>query len=281
METRWMKTRWRKLQRRFRSTSVAKLTVAGGVVVAAAVAVALVVYLGSRDDPAEPEQPWDDTVAAYVGEVAITEEEVDAVIAELRQAREPAAREVPEDQAEGLDEAAQAAIVDDQLAELDARMALDRDRVIQMRILTEAGTRHADQTGLTIPPPEVDHLAEDIGLEPENAYVVVAAEFFAVMNALQETVVPVEPTEEDQREVHDHLVADGLTSTTFEQAKPQLTRDAIGDPVALRNLLVEVVDQAGIRVNPRHDPVYRVAVPIGEGATWLAVPLGGSGGSGG
>src|SRR5690606_36078127 len=97
--------------------------------------------------------------------------------------------------------------------------------------------------------------------------------FFAVMAILQAEAEAVEPTESDQREVHEHLVEAGLTTTTVEEAQPVLTAQLVGLQVAIRNFLREALDQAQVWGHPRYDLVYRVPVPVGGGESWLGVPL--------
>lgn len=246
------------------------LTVLAVVVVVAAIAVTG--FLVFRDGPGSGAR--DDSVIAAVGEVEITEPEVDAVIASLRQAREEDAERMVDRVSGEPSEAEREQLLEQQLAGLDERLAADRERVIEMRILTEAGRGYAEQRGMTVPPPDLATVGDDAGLPEGHPYVRVVGEFFAVMTVLHAQVEPAEPTEADQREVYDHLVADGLTDSSFEEAQEVLTPALLGEWVGLRDLLRDVVDEAEVWVNPRYDPVYRVPVPMGEGGgSWLGVPL--------
>ena len=255
-------------RRRSVLTVIAKL--AAVIVVVAGIAVTG--FLVFREDP--PPEPWDDSVAAYVGPEAIAEEQVAAVIDELRTTREETYQErlaeLPDDADPAEREALQA-----QIDGLEERLRFDHERVIEMRILTEAGAHYAEQAGLTVPEPDPDLVGGELGLAPDHSYIVVAAEFVAVMNVLSAEVEATEPTETDQREIYDHMVAQGLSGVTFEQAQEVLTIEVIGEPVGMRNLISQVVEQAEVRVNPRYDLVYRVPVRLGEAETWLGVPLGG------
>jgi hypothetical protein len=191
----------------------------------------------------------DPSVAAYVGGVQITEAEVDDLMAELEGAL-------------GIETAQQRAEI--------------RGQLVELRVLTEAATAYAEAEGLELPAPGLEAQATQLGLDRDSPAVRVVAEFSAAMGMLSGSVEPARPTEADQREVYDNLVAEGLTNAPFEQAQPDLNRETIGGPVALRNLIVEVVDRADIRVNPRYDLVHRVVVPLGGVQTWLSVPLGDS-----
>ncbi|HLU32632.1 MAG TPA: hypothetical protein VKZ74_01225 [Natronosporangium sp.] len=218
--------------------------------------------------------PWDDSVAAYVGAETIAEAEVEEVVADLRQAREQSYQERLEELPDDADPAERAAL-QAQLDGLEERLAFDHERVIEMQILTEAGTRYAEQAGLTVPEPDPDVVGEQLGLAPDLSYIQVAAEFVAVMDVLSGEVESAQPTVADQREIYDHMVSQGLSGVSFEQAQQVLTAELIGQPVGMRNLLTEVVAQADVRVNPRYELVFRVPVRLGEAETWLGVPLDG------
>jgi hypothetical protein len=153
-------------------------------------------------------------------------------------------------------------------------MEVTRNRIIEMRILTEAGRAHLQAEGTPVPGPALEFQASELGLDVDSAYVRVVAEFFAVMTVVQDQSQPIAPSEADQREVHDHLVADGMTTVPFEEAREILNQDTIGQPVGIRNLIQNIVDGADIRVKPDYDLVYRVPVPLGSNETWLGVPLG-------
>jgi hypothetical protein len=241
-----------------------------------ALVLALVGMAGCTDDG----DSWDETVAAQVGEAAITEAEVDAVIEEVRAAIGEELEQELAALAEEMDEEELAEHREERFGELDDQVAVTRTRVIEMRILTAAAERYISEEGLA--PPDVpqtayDQQADDLGLAADNAYVRLVTEFLATLSVLQRATGPVAPSEADQREVYDHLVAEGLTTVPFEEARAVLNQDLIGQQVGMRNLLVEVVDRAEVRVSPAYDLVYRVPVPVGSAESWLALPLGESG----
>jgi hypothetical protein len=224
--------------------------------------------VGCRSDPA---------VAAYVGDARVTEAEVDQVIGDLRSEVGDSIDEQLAELASELDAAALAEQETQRFDELEQQLAAIRDRVVEMRVLTEAGAGYAEQEGLAVAAPDLAQIGTDLGLSPDSEYVAVVAEFVAVMDALQDSVAPAPPAEADQREVYDHLVDDGLVSAPFAQVRPELDQQLLGQPVALRDRLAEAVSRAGVRLNPRYDLVYRVPVPIGNAQSWLGVPLGESG----
>jgi len=203
---------------------------------AAVVLVALGILLLAGPDPGRSEP----SVAASVNEVEITEAELDRLMADGGRL------------AEGL--------------------AADRNEVIGILVVTEAVTTYARQQGLTLPEPSVEAIAGDLQLAADSPYVRMVAEFFAVISAVQNAIVPVPPSEADQRELYDNLVSQGLT-TPFEELQGVLTAEAVGEWVAMRDQIAAAVGQADIQINPRYQPEHRVLVPLGDVQSWLSVPL--------
>jgi hypothetical protein len=240
-------------------------------------AMAGVLALGSLLACTDDDDGWaDDSVAAYVGDLPITEAELDAVAGDLRDEIGPQIENELEILAEDgtLTEQELADHEERRFGEMEQQVGINRTRSLEMRILTEAVIRHAEAEGLTIPEPAIEQQAFELELAEDNRYVGVVAGFFAAMAALQANTESAPPTEEDQREVYDHLVEAGLTTASFEEAQPVLTEELMGRQANLRSQLLEVVAQADVRVNPRYDLVYRVPVPVGSGESWLNVPLG-------
>jgi hypothetical protein len=249
-------------------------------VLAVALALALAAAAASAGCTDDGDDWEDDAVAAYVGDTAITEAELDAVADDLRAEIGAEIERELTDLAGELDEAELAERREQRYGELDQQIAVNRTRTLEMRILTEAADRYIAAEGLEppeVPQTAVDQQADDLGLSPDSAYVQVVTRFFGTLGVLQATTEPVPPSVADQREVHEHLVADGLTTVPFEEAQPALNQELIGRPVAMRNLLAEVLERAEVRVSPAYELVYRVPVPVGSGQSWLALPLGGSG----
>lgn len=222
---------------------------------------------------------WDDTVAAYVGEVAITEADVDRVAGTVR---EEISAEIEAEllrRAEEMDEEELAAYREERFGQLDQQMAQTRTRVIEMRVLTEAADRYIAAEGLDppqLPQAAIEQQAAELGLAADSPYVRLVTEFLATLAVLQAASEPAPPTGADQRQVYDHLVEEGLTTTPFEEARAVLTEELMGEPVGMRNLLAEVVQQAEVRVSPAYNLVYEIPVTVGSGESWLDLPLGDS-----
>jgi hypothetical protein len=225
------------------------------------------------------------TVAAYVDGTAITEAEIDAVMDEVRRSLEQDSEtrltqyEQRLTSTEGLAETELAAELESAHQQESEwrhqQLNLTRDRVVQMRVLTEAANRYAQQQGVAVSDPAPEALAEQVELPADHPYVAVVAEYFAVMTPLESTVDPVEPTEADQREIYDNLVASGQTTVPFAEAQQVLTIDTIGEAVAVRNLFLDILAEVEVRVDPRYGGVYQVPVEFPGGKTWLDVPLSG------
>lgn len=224
------------------------------------------------------------TVAAYVDDIVITEAEVDTVIDEVRDSLERAAESRLAQHEQRLTEAGKLGETELATEVENARrqefewrhqqLTVTRDRVVQMRILTEAASRYAQQQGVSVPEPDPQELAEQIALPTDHPYVAVVAEYFAVMTPLQNTVEPAEPTEADQRAIYDNLVASEQTTVPFAEAQQTLTKDTVGEAVAVRNLFRAILAEVKVRVSPHYEAVYQVPVEFPGGETWLDVPLG-------
>jgi hypothetical protein len=223
--------------------------------------------LAGSAHPVEISSCSDPAVAANVEDVAITEAEVDAAVAQVSDALEEVI-------AQNLPDAGEA----ERAAELAIRVEAEHPAVVERRILTEATLAYAETHGLPLPQPDVAGTAAAYELPAENDYVRMIAEYQAARAGLEGAVLgPAIPTEADQREVYDNVVAQGLTEVPFEQAQPMLTPELLGGPVALRNLITVVVDEADICVNPRYQLAHRVPVPIAGEQSWLSVPIGEAG----
>lgn len=244
----------------------------GGLVLAT-----LPVLAGCTDDGDDGDS-WDESVAAYVGEVAITEAEVDELAGAVRTEITAEIEQELEQAAEDLSEEELAARREQRFGQLEEQMATTRTRVIEMRILSAAADQYIFAEGLDppdVPQVAIEQQAHDLGLSEDNRYVHLVAEFLATLTVLQNEARSVPPSETDQREVYDNLVAAGLTSVPFEDAQQVLTQELMGEQVGMRNLLALVVDRAEIRVSPAYDLVYRVPVPMGgQAESWLGLPLG-------
>jgi hypothetical protein len=187
----------------------------------------------------------DRNVAAYVGDTQITEARVDTVMGSIRDA-----------------------------APAEAHGEI-RGRVVEMLVLTEAGTSYAETAGVQIPEPTPEEFAGQLGLPADNAYVQVVAGFLPVLNTINAQAQSTAPSEADQREVYDNLLFNGEpVQDPFEEVQQFFTQEAIGTAIGTRDLLTQVVADGDVTINPRYRLVHQVQVTIGQAQSWLGVPLG-------
>jgi len=187
----------------------------------------------------------DRNVAAYVGDTEITEARVDEVMTSIRD-----------------------------VAPAEAYGEI-RGRVVEMLVLTAAGTGYAETAGVQIPEPAPEEFADQLGLPVENAYVQVLSGFLAVLNTVNGRAQSTAPSEADQREVYRNLLFNGEPlQDPFEEVQRFFTEEAIGTAVGTRDLLTEVIADGDVTVNPKYRLVHQVQVTIGQAQSWLGVPLG-------
>lgn len=240
----------------------------------AAIVLSLLVVAGlvaCRSDPA---------VAAYVGDTEIPVERVNAVLDALRateeaQIEEDLARMVAqaEEQEVEVSEEALAQNRRLRLDNLESNLVAARDEVATFLVLTVAGTRYAEREGIALPEPRPDEIAQHFDVEDgEHPYAQVRAEFEAVLAALAEQVTLTDPSEADQREAYQNIqVPPDQELLPFDEVQEHFNVETIGFPVGLRDLLVEVIEQEEVRVQPGFDLLYRVPVQIGMAASFLVV----------
>lgn len=188
-------------------------------------------------------------LAVQVGDTVITQQEVDRVVAAWRRTQESTPQQLDED------------------------VESARRDLMTMLVITEAGSRYAAAEGLTLQPAPVAAYAEALELPEDDPFVVTFAEFRAVMDTLQATVVPVEPSPADQREVYDNLELQGLSLPPFEEAQPWLTGEQFARAVGMRDLITTVIERADVRVQPGYELVYRQPVAFQGATSYLEVPL--------
>jgi hypothetical protein len=223
----------------------------------------------------------DPPFAAQVADVEISEEQVDEVI----EALSVSYRQELEDELDRLGgfgnitEAEIAEFREDGLAEIDAQLASARDRVLLFLVLTEVATRFAADEGLSFPDPDLADAAGRTDLPEDHPYVEVLASFNAVVGTvLQARSEAAEPTEADQREAFENLQLDGaVPGASFEEFQEFLTPEVLAVPVGIRNLLVRMLGEVEVQVNPDYRLEYQVPVTVGPARSHLGVFIGGAG----
>jgi hypothetical protein len=145
--------------------------------------------------------------------------------------------------------------------------------VVRMLVLREAALRYAQRQGITVPPADAGAFAEQQGLPPGIRFTQLAAEYDNAMRAVQATAKAAPPSEDDQREAYRNASANGPVAESFESVRQFFGPEQLGQAVGIRDLIVQVIAQSNVRLNPRFDLDYQVPVTIGQVPTWLSVDL--------
>lgn len=160
--------------------------------------------------------------------------------------------------------------------------------VVSMVVLRDVIRRTAKDRDVSVPATDRAAVRESLGLAPGDSfaqqletsgYLTLLGDTRTALAALAATVAPADPTEAQQRDVYDSLVALGV-NVPFEEVRPSLTRDAIGREVELAGLLRSSIVRYHVVVNPRYAPLtYRIPVriptPAGQVSAYVSVPLSG------
>jgi hypothetical protein len=180
--------------------------------------------------------------AAYVGDSRYTERELDDVIDEIRR--------VAPDQASSL-----------------------RDQILAQMILNDLAYRAADAAEITIPPAGYDEYAQEFGLPADSKFVRLVADFGTVIGALRASVQPVEPTEEEFRDVWAELLKDPQLDPNTYGRLLDLWRSHPTVPVALgvRKALREQAERTKVVVSPLYNPLV---ANVGSGDAPVTMLLG-------
>jgi hypothetical protein len=187
--------------------------------------------------------------AAYVGDTRHTERQLDDLVDEIRR--------VDPDQAPTL-----------------------RGQVLTQLILNDLAHRAADAEKITIPPAGYNEYAERFGLPADSKLVRFVADYAAVIGALQTNVEPVDPTEEEFRDVWAELLKDPRLDPNTYGRLLDLWRSHPTVPVALgiRKALREQVARTKVVVSPLYSPLVAnvgsgdapVTMLLGDGAGFVS-----------
>ena len=201
------------------------------------------------------EQP---TVAAYVGDVQLSNAQVERIVDEFKDAnfREQHAGDI-------------------------------REAVVSDFVLNEVGRRIATERNVPIQAPNLSQyqdMAQQDKVPLDSEFVRLVADADATMQALASISTPAAPTEADQREVYDSVLADakaqgqGAGFPSFDQVKAQIDSPDMRSAFAVRPLLRDGVKKYDVVVNPRYQPIgIDLPFSVGGVQTRVVIPLGSSG----
>ncbi|MGK5517902.1 hypothetical protein ACSNN9_00935 [Micromonospora sp. URMC 107] len=221
----------------------------------ASVALGLVALSGCRAEPG---------VAAYVGDLRITEDAVTGVVDDLR-AKNPAPTGQPE--------------APDGRPPAQAPQLPGRGQVVSVLVLAEvcervSAEKNYQPRGQVAP----EQLAQQFGLTPDTGYVRQVAELYNCLSGVP-TGAPAEPTAQDLADV----VAAGRKAGAIpadvpdEAAARQLDGEQLRTALATRRSLAEAVAAYDVTVNPRYRPLEFPVLSFSGNAPAVSVPLGEAG----
>lgn len=176
--------------------------------------------------------------AASVGDVAITDEQVDATAA---------AYEESESQA-------------DRPPFANGDRAYLRQFVVQAAVFSELARRYAQEQGLPAPTPDYAATATRLGLTPDHPFTKVVADSDAYRQLLLSRAAPGQPTEEDMRDAYDRYVKAATNAGVEPVAYSDIRAELVATPefaqgIGLRNELDAAAQRYGVEVSPRYQPL--------------------------
>lgn len=224
------------MQRARRLVAVMAVTLVGSLVLA-----------GCQSDP---------TIAAYVGNTKITEEQVSKIVDDYNRLTAQAAAANP-----GAEQ---------------QPPALDRVDVLTAMVLHEGCAQLAQDKSLK---PASTTTAADFasqrGMPADSQYAILGAELVSCMSGVPAATAP--PTEAELRELYDRALAAGMLQEpvpTFDQIKDRLAQDqSVQQAFAAKQLYTAVAGSERVVVNPRYRPL---TVQAFQNAALLPVTIGGS-----
>ena len=206
----------------------------------------------------------DTDAALRVGDVTVTNAEVDAAAAHVTEALAPGG--------------------------VTGVTGQVRGSVVELRAFLEVARRYAQEHGVTVDQPDYATAADSLGLPQSDAFVRLNAEASAHLDALLAAATPRDATEDEIRTVYDAFLA--LTGAnpaevTFDAIKGELLDvPNYGQALKLRDELSAAADRYGVVVNPRYQPLSYallsvstqsgrldlVTLPIGQQGTGAVTP---------
>ncbi|MFG1776143.1 hypothetical protein ACGFIR_05655 [Micromonospora sp. NPDC049051] len=227
-------------------------------VAVASVALGLVALSGCRTEPG---------VAAYVGDLRITEDAVTEVLDDVR-AKNPTPTGQPE-APEGQPPA-------------QAPQLPGRSQIVSMLVLTEvcerlSAEKNYQPRGQVAP----EQVAQQLRLTPDTGYVRRSAELYSCLSGVP-PVAQAQPTAQELADV----VAAGRRAGAIpadmpdEEAAARLDGEQLRAALATRKPLAEAVTAYDVTVNPRYRPLEFPVLSFSDNAPAVSVPLGETGSNG-
>lgn len=217
---------------------------------------ALVALLGIFALSGCQQQP---NLAATVGDMSITNDEVDATVAKIQSSIEATGQEFPPN-----------------------LVGTIRQRVVLFTVFNELARRYTKEKSISVPTPDYAGAAQSAGLPEDNPYARLLADTLNYRDVLIASAKPATPSEADLQAVYTRYAAQsGESAVDYATAKPSLAADPdVQLGVGLSNDLQAAAKRYGLSVNPRYAPLELPLTTLGGNGQLVLVtlPLGGQGG---
>jgi hypothetical protein len=182
----------------------------------------------------------DPSIAATVGSDKITEDQVDAVLADVQHNR-PA----PPAPSPGAPTPSPSAL---------GPVPIDRADVVRYLVLDKMCA--ADQERRHFPSGEGADISELKGISPNSQYAKVFMSMTACLNGEIAGIAPVTPSEAEVREIYDRAKAQGIDVPAYDTVKDQLKdNDQVKQRIAIKRTLEDQARAQNVFINPRYRPV--------------------------
>jgi hypothetical protein len=180
----------------------------------------------------------DPSIAATVGSEKITEDQVDAVIADAQHNRPAPAAPSAQNPSPAP----------------PGPVQIDRADVDRYLVLDKMCT--ADQDRRHFASGEPIDVAELKQISPDSQFAKLFGHMTACLNGQVTGVAPVTPTDEEVRGIYDRAKAEGVEVPSFDQVKDQLKgNDQLKQRIAIKRSLEDLAKAQNVSVSPRYRPI--------------------------
>ena len=180
----------------------------------------------------------DPSIAATVGSEKITEDQVDAILADAQNNRPAPASPSAQNPSPAP----------------PGPLRIDRADVVRFLVLDKMCT--ADQERRHFAGGEPVDVAELEGISADSQYAKLFAHMTACLNGEVTGIAPVTPTDAEVREIYDRAKAQGIDVPAFDEVKAQLKdNDQVKQRIAIKRSLEDQARAQGVSISPRYRPV--------------------------
>lgn len=187
------------------------------------------------------------TVAAYVNQSRVTEEQVDHMVADAT-----TAAAMPEEQ---------------------GTRAPGRADVVSTIVLDQLCEQVHAKLGFTKPQISTEQIKQSEGAPSVSQYAKVRANLWSCLSGVP--VGATEPSDAELREIYDLAKAAGAVDAPYQDIKDQLGADqSVRQAVAIDRAMTEAARANDISVNPRYRPLTFPVFTLQNGDAIVSIPMG-------